>query len=44
MLLDSDMSAGHEMCSSDRDRFDCVRFARFRGFTAAFSCESVAAI
>jgi len=35
---------GYEMCSSHHDRFYCVRFARIRGFTTAFSSESVAAI
>ena len=46
MLSDSAKTAGHEKCSSNRDRyrFYCVRFAGIRGFTTAFSGESYAAI
>jgi hypothetical protein len=44
MLSDSAKTAGHEKCSSDRYRFYCVRFAGIRGFTAAFSGQSCAAI
>jgi len=44
MLPEFDKSADHEVCSSDCIRFHCVRFARIRGFTAAFSSENVAAI
>jgi hypothetical protein len=44
MLLNPDKTADHEVCSSDCNRFHCVRFAGIRGFTAAFSREGVAAI
>ena len=44
MLSESDKSADHEMCSSDRGRFHCVRFASDRSVTTALSSESGAAI
>jgi len=44
MLLKSDKSADHEVCSSDYGRFHCVRFTSVRGATTALSSESGAAI
>jgi hypothetical protein len=44
MLSESDKSADHETCSSDRGPFHCVRFASVRSVTAALSGESGAAI
>jgi hypothetical protein len=44
MLSDSDMSARYEMCSSDHNRFHCVRFASVRGVATALSSEGDAAI
>ena len=45
MLLNSDKTADHEMCSSsDYDRFHCVRFTSVRSVTTAVSGEDRPAI
>ena len=44
MLLQSGKTARNEMCSSDRIRFCCVRFAGIGSASAGFSSESRSAI
>jgi hypothetical protein len=44
MLLQSDKTARHEMCSSDHVRFDYARFAGIGSITTALSGENYPAI
>jgi len=44
MVLESDKTARHEMCSSGDGRFHCLRFASARSSATDLSCKSRAAI
>lgn len=44
MLLDFGKSADYEVCSSNDNRFGCIRHASIRGLTTALPGESRSAV